>query len=195
MTIYNPFTPIIQRVLFTFILVSPAVSWSQTAIVDAGKLAGFDGVTVNGMEYNVRFVDGSFNSIFGTPSMLDFTTYSSALAAANELLTAMQGHPIYDISPELTFGCNNIRFCNMYIPLDDSAGIISSVQLLNQWSFLPDSVGIISLSRESDDYAVNEAKVYTDWSIITTPVPVPAAIWLMGTGLLGLFGYSRRKVQ
>ncbi|MCX7088096.1 MAG: VPLPA-CTERM sorting domain-containing protein [Methylococcales bacterium] len=27
----------------------------------------------------------------------------------------------------------------------------------------------------------------------TSPVPVPAAIWLMGSGLLGLIGFSRRK--
>jgi len=27
----------------------------------------------------------------------------------------------------------------------------------------------------------------------TSPVPVPAAVWLMGTGLLGLMGYSRKK--
>jgi hypothetical protein len=27
----------------------------------------------------------------------------------------------------------------------------------------------------------------------TAPVPLPAAIWLLGSGLLGLFGIGRRK--
>ncbi len=31
-------------------------------------------------------------------------------------------------------------------------------------------------------------------SIETSPVPVPATIWLMGSSLLGLFGYSRKRV-
>ena len=35
-----------------------------------------------------------------------------------------------------------------------------------------------------DGYALN---------ITTTPVPVPAAVWLMGSGLLGLFSFGRRK--
>ena len=27
----------------------------------------------------------------------------------------------------------------------------------------------------------------------TSPIPVPAAVWLFGTALLGLVGYSRRR--
>jgi len=32
-----------------------------------------------------------------------------------------------------------------------------------------------------------------DMSIITAPVPVPAAVWLFGSGLIGLVGLARRK--
>ncbi|MCP4310957.1 MAG: hypothetical protein GY790_06815 [Bacteroidetes bacterium] len=34
---------------------------------------------------------------------------------------------------------------------------------------------------------------YDDLIIAANPVPVPAAVWLFGSGLLGLIGYSRRK--
>ncbi len=27
------------------------------------------------------------------------------------------------------------------------------------------------------------------------PIPVPAAVWLLGSGMLGLIGIARRKVQ
>lgn len=33
----------------------------------------------------------------------------------------------------------------------------------------------------------------TDFTITTSPVPVPAAMWLFGSGLIGLFGVARRK--
>ena len=30
-------------------------------------------------------------------------------------------------------------------------------------------------------------------NLTTTPVPIPAAVWLLGSGLIGLFGVARRK--
>ncbi len=29
--------------------------------------------------------------------------------------------------------------------------------------------------------------------LVRTPVPIPAAVWLFGSGLLGLIGFSKRK--
>ena len=40
--------------------------------------------------------------------------------------------------------------------------------------------------------------IYSDnftYTPATSAVPVPAAIWLMGSGLISLFGFSRRKAQ
>lgn len=44
-----------------------------------------------------------------------------------------------------------------------------------------------NLSEKSDSYGS-----YVDM-VSVQPVPVPAAVWLMGSGLLGLIGFGRRK--
>ena len=33
----------------------------------------------------------------------------------------------------------------------------------------------------------------SNWSISVSPVPVPATLWLFGTGLIGLIGFSKRR--
>ncbi|MGA2776374.1 MAG: VPLPA-CTERM sorting domain-containing protein [Steroidobacteraceae bacterium] len=43
------------------------------------------------------------------------------------------------------------------------------------------------------DVSLSSANGLTFSAISTAPVPVPAAIWLLGSGLLGLAGVSRRK--
>jgi len=40
---------------------------------------------------------------------------------------------------------------------------------------------------------VNTDAALLNYDFITTPVPVPAAAWLFGSGLLGLIGFARRK--
>jgi hypothetical protein len=32
-----------------------------------------------------------------------------------------------------------------------------------------------------------------EFTLVTTPIPVPAAVWLLGSGLLGLFGLGRKQ--
>jgi len=41
--------------------------------------------------------------------------------------------------------------------------------------------------------AVPVPVTYVDGQVTVTPVPVPAAVWLFGSGLLGLVGMARRK--
>ena len=40
---------------------------------------------------------------------------------------------------------------------------------------------------------VNTDAALLNYEFITTPVPVPAAVWLFGSGLLGLIGVARKK--
>ena len=80
---------IIHRVLFFIMMASPAVGITQTAVIDAGQLAGFDDIHIGGMSYDVRFIDGSFLSIHGDSSGLDFGSIDLFTAASNALLEAI----------------------------------------------------------------------------------------------------------
>jgi hypothetical protein len=57
-------------------------------------------------------------------------------------------------------------------------------------STLGGSYAIVSLGQAGEDVVNAESGVYL---VRTSVVPVPAAAWLFGSGLLGLIGISRRK--
>ena len=44
----------------------------------------------------------------------------------------------------------------------------------------------------TEDYRINQVSVTVENSAV---VPIPAALWLFGSGLLGLIGFARRKTS
>jgi len=53
----------------------------------------------------------------------------------------------------------------------------------------------ISQLTEADDYSDLEfGSALIRTSFVTSPVPVPASVWLFGSGLLGLVGIAKRKI-
>ena len=89
---------------------------------------------------------------------------------------------------------------DVIVDLQDSSDIGSASVLLND-----ELVGTISTANPivSAVFAdpsitqviqiVNTDAALLNYNFITTPVPVPAAVWLFGSGLLGLIGVARRK--
>jgi hypothetical protein len=86
------------------------------------------------------------------------------------------------------------------LPPYDTSDIGSANVLLNG-----DFVGILSTASPSVSAVfvdpslaqviqiVNTDAALLNYDFYTTPVPVPAAAWLFGSGLLGLIGVARRK--
>ena len=72
-------------------------------------------------------------------------------------------------------------------------GIFTSLNFIGQveaFGFFDSNLGFF----EGEDDAFNLITGYWNTSSFTvTPVPVPAAVWLFGSGLLGLVGVARRK--
>ncbi len=58
------------------------------------------------------------------------------------------------------------------------------------------SLTSITADRAVNGPASNDVSLFATWreaELLITPVPVPAAAWLFGSGLIGLAGFARRK--
>jgi len=54
--------------------------------------------------------------------------------------------------------------------------------------------GIYELAWSGLDASSVFSSIQIDWTMRVSQVPVPAAVWLFGSGLLGLAAFSRRKI-
>jgi len=70
-----------------------------------------------------------------------------------------------------------------------------------QWDIWSDGVNAIALTLDGDSNGRSGLNVYVNGvksyvaDIHLTAVPVPAAFWLFGTGLVGLVGFAKRKTR
>ena len=156
---------------------------------------GIDGIGLLGDTWNVRFVDGSFDSLFGGFSGLDFITQGDSLTASYALLNAYNhiDLAIYTESPELTNGISSPSqgiFYTPYLLLEGNVHITRFFNSSGAGAAADDTSSSAPFSILTTTTNVADM-VYADWHI--APVPVPAAVWLMGSGLLGLAGYSRKR--
>lgn len=70
---------------------------------------------------------------------------------------------------------------------------LSSFTTLDDFDFLASDYSFNSNFTSFDDFG----NMFGDWrtTITTQVVPVPAAVWLFGSGLIGLAGIARRKAS
>ena len=198
---------IIRSIGVGFVLLFYSViSTAATLVVQNGALMGATNVDVNGVLYNVQFLSGSCIDLYsGCDENTDFPfTNPDNLNDGVLLATAMQAlldqvfldTPLgsFDSSPGLTNGCGSeVIDCFVGTPLWVSAGggtgVTSAYNTSNRDSV---TAGGGSTSDAVLGIDPNSRSTYAVWSQ-TTVVPVPAAFWLFGSGLLGLIGCSRRS--
>ncbi len=169
-----------------------AGSANATLIVAGdGTLLGATDVLVDGTLYEVEFVDGRCFDLFdGCDELSDFvfTDEATALLAAQALLDqVMVG--IYDLDPELIFGCGDLRLCQTIIPYAVSGGVFQYVQAANfDPAVGPNRVSLQEVSITFDtrnNESINFARF--------TVVPEPLTLLLFGVGLAGLAVIRRRR--
>jgi len=82
-------------------------------------------------------------------------------------------------------------------------GDSSILQMMGAWKFINNGRGVVYGSDWTHDYTAagfttGSSPFYGTYLVRTNPdyvsaVPVPAAVWLFGSGLIGLVGFARRK--
>lgn len=189
--------------LAAFTLAYPMASQAVTLNVDlgTGQLLGATEVDVDGVLYDVDFVDGSCVALFGGCDASDdftFTTEVEALAATNALQSQVFVDTVagnFDTQPELTNGCESTFSCSIYTPF----GISSLTPILVDVVAFANQTGSGDLTFTTtqltfDDITANPSLVFADWGLSETAVvPLPASGWLILSGLAGLFLVRYRK--
>ncbi len=184
-----------SAMLLIFLIGVSNVSHSTTVAVTngfGGKLTGINGIVIDSEIYNVRFSDVSPLTLFNNGATLDFITNVDALAAAEALNFAYNNliDQSFTDDPSLTYGIGNNISAYIITPYNVLPNLTYSAALLN-YNF---QHGDIAIYRSFNTAASTSEDniVYADWTRVSA-VPVPAAIWLMGSGLFGLIAYSRKK--
>ena len=190
-----------QKVLLGGFLLLAAITNAQGASIipvfgsTSYELAGINGIVIDGFIYNVEFKDGTYQDVFGSGPPDGPNNYLASLA----LLSAFDDPALSDWDSHATG--------YTVIGIDSPPGSAEQWRLVSPFGLIGDDVstyvykdGVYTDSVESTffplvvDFGDSALFVWADWTPVA-PVPVPAAIWLFGSGLVGLIGVARRMNQ
>ena len=167
-----------------------------------GKLMGVDGIDVNGTMYDVDFVEGSCYTLFAPCLTDDVFTFNineavdASWALKNQVFEIPEWS-FYDSMLTMTNGCEGALFsCTIFTPYSAGADNMGNAMFVNgDGLFDFNNVTTCGNCYKADNTADMPGAVYAIWEEVggPSPVPVPAAVWLFGSGLLGLVGFARRK--
>ena len=164
---------------------------------------GAFGVSVGGNLYDVTFQDGTCISLFsGCDEASDFTFNSGADAdAASQALIdqVFNGDDSYDAQPELTRGIEDLQVGAIMTVYTAQPGNPNGamVDFMQNFAGIAGDINFCGLGGCSVDKIWDVASpgfTYAKWAPASgSAVPVPAAVWLFGSALIGFVGMSRRR--
>lgn len=180
-----------------------ALSFNVDSI--SGNLTSIDNLLVDSKVYNVSFVKGTFDAIYG--GTFDFNTIAKSTAAAHALLSAITSEAAMPIGvaayPAKISGLwdDIYMYGEIFIPdhIDNIVGIN-----VPEGGLLGGSV--IIFNNVNSVYSLNYALLgpmcdpmatcnptFAKFTPVPSSIPIPAAIWLFGSVLTGLVGFGRHK--
>jgi hypothetical protein len=170
-------------ILLGLLLLGPGMAGAATVLTtgpDNDIAIGILDLDVGGTLYNVDFLaDTTADDLYGSPPRsYDFDNETAASAALDAVIAALNAHTPEEITDVGADG--NVRF---YIGYEDT--------FLDTLLFTVESQYLNSDWQNNGRFEMTNTfrRVYADFS----PIPVPAAVWLFGSGLLGLIGVARRR--
>jgi sorbitol-specific phosphotransferase system component IIA len=189
--------------LYAAFLVTGLDQYSNTILLGANN------VEVEGKLYDVMFVGDTAENLFSENGVYNFAfnTNSEARAASQALLDQVF-IGIYDADAGLTAGIHReTDWAQIYTPysaiIDAYHDGDDRIYHAIAWNasvgspFWDNDFVDHTWTRASWDYGDNDNHGGSVWAVWTeasgSPVPVPAAVWLLGTGLIGLAGLRRKR--
>lgn len=210
----------LRHVIFSLLcLLSISLPFGRTyaailQIDNNGILTGASGVVVRGLSYDVEFLTGQCLDIYECqwdpvagerPEAVNFFFDKFILAEAmfalhdQVFIDGLTGN--FATNPALINGCQNISIgsCRVQSPITHQFTIGEGSDIWIYLISVPGSAGppgtepSFEYTFASVDYAnaVHGNRTWARWS--TSVVPVPGAMWLFGSGLIGLMGMMRRR--
>ncbi len=180
--------------LISLAIYSP-LSNAVTLEIDAGELTGAKGVIIGGISYDVSFISQSCLGLFSGCTNFLFGSQSSALAASTALEQQVFNdsspvHLNYDTNPQFTTNITSSvegYFLTPYVRVGPNGRDVVSSAFVN-------GVGIVD-SFDTSQIAIGSRPfgwgTYAYWTV--SPVPLPAAAWLFGSGILALAGFTNLR--
>ncbi len=167
-------------------------------IVEAGETVTDPAISPAGWDYALRLmsIDSSGDALFSLFSLVDDggNTVGSWNGSGKNATTATYDHQQYSYGSTETFTMVNghelaTGITGKYTPDSGDNNVLEGSVDLGLLGLFDKQAGgrvitYITMSCVNDE-AIVEANV--------SPVPVPAAIWLFGSGLIGLIGFSKRR--
>ena len=176
-------------------LFASAPASAAVQIVDNGILTGATGVLVNGVSYDVSFLDGECSSVFsGCDAISDFAFGGTdGMAAATSLIDQVffdSALGSFDSNPALTRGCSGVSLCNAFIPTSFIVSGVSGRAVANYPGGQGNLTPIFSFSGPTLDTSflagVTWARFTLSQGVAAVPEPSTWSMMLLGFGGMGV---------
>jgi len=184
-----------RGLLISLSLLGLSVSYAHAALV-----SGLQNVYIDGTFYDVRFHNNPFRSLWDGDTSGTFENDGSlfhvapafwgngpgAAAAASAIITTLGSDDHMTTSP---YGNGLWRKSDSFmVPFSVGGAFSEWVQVYGDHDKSPSAEEMLLFANLDNE---NQTRVYASFS--TSSVPVPATVWLFGTALIGLVGFSKRK--
>lgn len=182
-------------ITFAILFVCAPASHAALVIEDAsGDAIGINGLIVGGNLFNVDFAFGIYNDIFGAGQPATFFGRPDlAEEAANAINLALEGSggPSEGYVDYCRIADGGTTKTSYFIPYEFTSstnsivrGVKGDLVFGKDWRILSTQSSEIAGSGSGEMFAAS-----------FTPVPLPAAVWLLGSGLLGIVGIRRKMMH
>ncbi|MEM8553589.1 MAG: VPLPA-CTERM sorting domain-containing protein [Pseudomonadota bacterium] len=180
-----PFQGLAAALIALLLTFNSGPAFAATLTIDTdGQLTGATDIDVDGMLYDVAFVNGSCVEVFNgcDPVLFTFQSLDEARAATRALRDQVfRDRPaeeaVFNTEPELTEGCSNTEGCFIRTPYG-RVGQTVQVRIFGNL----DRTVLDGFETNTHQITNNNGlRTYAVWT--PTPVPLPGAAWMILLGL------------